>query len=293
LTTSRTWACTTALAPSHRRRSRQCGAPATHLADVQGATSTSPLAGQNVEIEAVVTADYSGTGGFSGFFVQQPDAQRRKLPGVSEGLFVYAPGVTARAGDLVHLVGKVEEKYGQTQLTLAANGLASCSSGNKVTAVDVTLPLADAKSLSAYEGMLVRLPQTLTVSETYELGRYGSVLLSNGRLPLPTNVAPAANGAAAQAAANALNRLVLDDGSNLQNPATVPYPAPGLSAANPVRAGYTVSGVQGVLEIRYNAWRLQRYRVPPPPRSAPPAIRARARPRAMPRLTCAWPRSTC
>ncbi|WP_199028576.1 ExeM/NucH family extracellular endonuclease [Ralstonia sp. ASV6] len=251
-----------------------CGAAATHIADVQGAGATSPLAGQNVEIEAVVTADYSGTNGFNGFFVQQPDAQRRKLAGVSEGLFIYAPGVTARAGDLVHIVGKVEEKYGQTQLTLATNGLASCSSGNRVTPVDVTLPLADAKSLSAYEGMLVRLPQTLTVSETYELGRYGSVLLSNGRLPLPTNVAPAANGAAAQAAANALNRLVLDDGSNQQNPGTVPYPAPGLSAANPVRAGYTVSGVQGVLEMRYNAWRLQ-----PVPGAAAPVFNAAGNPR--------------
>ncbi|MGM3275769.1 ExeM/NucH family extracellular endonuclease [Ralstonia sp. 24A2] len=251
-----------------------CGAAATHIADVQGAGATSPLAGQNVEIEAVVTADYSGTNGFNGFFVQQPDAQRRKLAGVSEGLFIYAPGVTARAGDLVHLVGKVEEKYGQTQLTLAASGLASCSSGNRVTPVDVTLPVADAKSLSAYEGMLVRLPQTLTVSETYELGRYGSVLLSNGRLPLPTNVAPAANGAAAQAAANALNRLVLDDGSNQQNPGTVPYPAPGLSAANPVRAGYTVSGVQGVLEMRYNAWRLQ-----PVPGAVAPVFNAAGNPR--------------
>ena len=251
-----------------------CGAAATHIADVQGAGATSPLAGQNVEIEAVVTADYSGTNGFSGFFVQQPDAQRRKLPGVSEGLFIYAPGVTARAGDLVHLVGKVEEKYGQTQLALATNGLASCSSGNRVTPVDVTLPVADTKALSAYEGMLVRLPQTLTVSETYELGRYGSVLLSNGRLPLPTNVAPAANGAAAQAAANALNRLVLDDGSNQQNPGTVPYPAPGLSAANPVRAGYTVSGVQGVLEMRYNAWRLQ-----PVPGAAAPVFNAAGNPR--------------
>jgi len=252
-----------------------CGAAATHLADVQGAGATSPLAGQNVEIEAVVTADYSGTNGFNGFFVQQPDAQRRRLPGVSEGLFVYAPGVTARAGDLVHLVGKVEEKYGQTQLTLATNGIASCASGNSVTPIDVTLPVADAKALSAYEGMLVRLPQTLTVSETYELGRYGSLLLSNGRLPLPTNVAPPANGAVAQAAANALNRIVLDDGSNQQNPASVRYPAPGLSAANPVRAGYTVSGVQGVLETRYNAWRLQ-----PVPGAAAPAFNAATNPRA-------------
>jgi predicted extracellular nuclease len=252
-----------------------CGAAATHLADVQGAGATSPLAGQSVEIEAVVTADYSGTNGFNGFFVQQPDAQRRRLPGVSEGLFVYAPGVSARAGDLVHLVGKVEEKYGQTQLTLAANGIASCASGNSVTPVDVTLPVADARALSAFEGMLVRLPQTLTVSETYELGRYGSLLLSNGRLPLPTNVAPPGNGAAAQASANALNRIVLDDGSNQQNPANVRYPAPGLSAANPVRAGYTVSGVQGVLEMRHNAWRLQ-----PVPGAAAPAFNVAANPRA-------------
>ncbi|CAJ0690488.1 hypothetical protein LMG19089_00675 [Ralstonia edaphis] len=252
-----------------------CGALAAHLADVQGAGATSPLAGQNVEIEAVVTADYSGTNGFNGFFVQQPDAQRRRLPGVSEGLFVYAPGVSARAGDLVHLVGKVEEKYGQTQLTLATGGIASCASGNSVTPVDVTLPVPDANALSAYEGMLVRLPQTLTVSETYELGRYGSLLLTNGRLPLPTNVAPPGSGAAGQALANALNRIVLDDGSNQQNPRYVRYPAPGLSAGNPLRAGYTVSGVQGVLERRYNAWRLQ-----PVPGAAEPAFDAAANPRA-------------
>ncbi|SFP40216.1 ExeM/NucH family extracellular endonuclease [Ralstonia sp. NFACC01] len=252
-----------------------CGAPATHLADVQGGATTSPLAGQNVEIEAVVTADYSGANGFSGFFVQQPDTQRRKLPGVSEGLFIYAPGVMARAGDLVHLVGKVEEKYGQTQLTLATNGMASCGSGYNVTPVDVTLPVAEARTLSAYEGMLVRLPQTLTVSETYELGRYGSILLSNGRLPLPTNVVAPSNGAAAQAAANALNRLVLDDGSNQQNPGSVRYPTPGLSATNPLRAGYTVSGVRGVLEKRYNAWRLQ-----PVPGAAAPAFNAAANSRA-------------
>ena len=252
-----------------------CGAPVTHLADVQGAGATSPLAGGNVEIEAVVTADYSGATGFNGFFVQQPDAQRRRLPGVSEGLFVYAPSVTARAGDLVHLVGKVEEKYGQTQLTLATNGIAGCASGNSVTPVDVTLPVGDARALSAYEGMLVRLPQTLTVSETYELGRYGSLLLSNGRLPLPTNVARPGNAAAAQAASNALNRIVLDDGSNQQNPANVRYPAPGLSAANPVRAGYTVSGVQGVLEMRYKAWRLQ-----PVPGAVAPAFNAATNPRA-------------
>lgn len=243
-----------------------CGTTATPIADIQGAAATSPLAGQTVDVEAVVTADYSGSDGFAGFFVQQADAGRKHRPGVSEGLFVYAPGVTAKAGDLVHLQGKVEEKYGQTQLTLAST-VAVCASGRTVTPATVTLPLANAQALAAYEGMLVSFPQTLTVSETYELGRYGSVLLSNGRLRIPTNVAAPQDGAAAVAAANALNRLILDDGSNAQNPATVPYPVPGLSAGNTLRGGYTVSGVRGVLEKRFNAWRIQ-----PVPGTAAPAF---------------------
>ncbi|MCG3102552.1 hypothetical protein MAQ58_24565, partial [Enterobacter sp. DRP3] len=95
--------------------------------------------------------------------------------------------------------------------------------------------------------------QTLTVSDTHELGRYGSIVLSNGRLRTPTQVAPPAD-AAAHAAANALNRIVLDDGSNRRDPATVRYPPPALSAANTLRAGYTVRGVEGVLEWRYGTW---------------------------------------
>jgi uncharacterized protein len=249
-----------------------CGSGATLLADVQGGTGPSPLAGRTVSVEAVVTADYGGADGFSGFFVQQADAQRQHRPGVSEGLFVYAPKQRANAGDLVRLTGKVEEKFGQTQLTLSGD-LAVCASGQTVTPATLTLPVADLSTFAAYEGMLVRLPQKLTVSEVYELGRYGSVLLSNGRLRNPTNVAPPAQ-AKAQADANARNRLVLDDGSNKSNPATVPYPAPGFSAINTLRAGYTVSGVEGVLEMRYSAWRLQ-----PVPGAPTPAFDATSNPR--------------
>ncbi|RAG60090.1 endonuclease, partial [Burkholderia multivorans] len=212
-------------------------------------------AGQNVSIEAVVTADFGGTDGFGGFFVQQADPQRRNQPGVSEGLFVYAPKARAKAGDLVHVTGKVEEKYGQTQLTLSG-AIAVCANGQTVTPATLTLPVESPNAFAAYEGMLVRLPQTLTVTDNYELGRYGSVLLSNGRLRTPTSVVPPSQ-AQTQIDANARNRLILDDGSNKQNPASVPYPAPQLSAANTLRTGYTVRDVQGVLEVRYGAWRVQ------------------------------------
>ncbi|RQU15241.1 endonuclease [Burkholderia cenocepacia] len=254
--------------------SANCGGSTTPIADIQGAGAPSPLAGQNASIEAVVTADFGGTDGFGGFFVQQADAQRRNQPGVSEGLFVYAPKARAKAGDLVHVTGKVEEKYGQTQLTLQG-AIAVCANGQTVTPATLTLPVDSPSAFAAYEGMLVRLPQTLSVTDNYELGRYGSVMLSNGRLRTPTSVVPPAQ-AQTQIDANARNRLILDDGSNKQNPATVPYPAPGLSAANTLRAGYTVRDVEGVLEVRYGAWRVQ-----PLPGAAVPTFDARSNPRTI------------
>ncbi|RQV01331.1 endonuclease [Burkholderia cenocepacia] len=254
--------------------SANCGGSTMPIADIQGAGAPSPLAGQNASIEAVVTADFGGTDGFGGFFVQQADAQRRNQPGVSEGLFVYAPKARAKAGDLVHVTGKVEEKYGQTQLTLQG-AIAVCANGQTVTPATLTLPVDSPSAFAAYEGMLVRLPQTLSVTDNYELGRYGSVMLSNGRLRTPTSVVPPAQ-AQTQIDANARNRLILDDGSNKQNPATVPYPAPGLSAANTLRAGYTVRDVEGVLEVRYGAWRVQ-----PLPGAAVPTFDARSNPRTI------------
>ncbi|AOI62280.1 endonuclease [Burkholderia territorii] len=252
--------------------SPNCGGSTTPIADIQGPGAPSPLTGQNVSIEAVVTADFGGADGFGGFFVQQADAQRRNQPGVSEGLFVYAPKVRAKAGDLVHVTGKVEEKYGQTQLTLSG-AIAVCANGQTVTPATLTLPVDSPSTFAAYEGMRVRLPQTLTVTENYELGRYGSVMLSNGRLRTPTSVVPPSQ-AQTQIDANARNRLILDDGSNKQNPATVPYPAPELSAANTLRSGYTVRDVEGVLEVRYGAWRVQ-----PLPGAAAPTFDTRSNPR--------------
>jgi predicted extracellular nuclease len=229
-----------------------CDAPATAIAQIQDGSA---LSGRTVEVEAVVTADFSGERGLRGFFVQQADAQRQQRPGISEGLFVYAPRAVARAGDLVRMSGKVEEKFGQTQLTLS-EAPTVCASGIPVTPATLTLPAGDA-DLRARAGMLVTLPQTLTVSDTHELARYGTLALSFGRPFAPTQVALPGAAAAQAAAANSRNRLLLDDGSTRQYPDVVPYPPPQLAATHPLRAGDTVSGVAGVLEKRHGQWRLQ------------------------------------
>jgi predicted extracellular nuclease len=248
--------CLAGALPCAHAASQPCGTPATPIAEIQGAAAASPLAGRVVEVEAIVTADYSGDGNLRGFFLQTANAQRLHRPGASEGLFVYAPRTAARAGELVRVSGKVEEKFGQTQLLLFGVPLV-CALGVAVTPQTLTLPVAGESELAAREGMLVRLPQTLTISDTHELGRYGTLTLSHGRPIAPTQMAMPGTAALQAAAANARNRLLLDDGSTRQYPAAVPYPPPRLGADHPVRAGDTVSGVQGVLEKRHGQWRLQ------------------------------------
>ncbi|NUT16874.1 MAG: ExeM/NucH family extracellular endonuclease [Cupriavidus sp.] len=207
-----------------------CGSPATALADLRSPGQISPLAGRTAEVQAIVTADFSGDGGLRGFFLQTADAQRVHRPGLSEGLFVYAPRARADVGDMVRVSGRIEEKFGQTQLVLSGSPLV-CARGLSVKPQTLTLPLAGESDLAALEGMLVRLPQTLTVSDAHELGRYGTLVLSHGRPIAPTQQALPGPAARQAAADNARNRLLL--------------------------AGDTIAGVQGVLERRHGQWRLQ------------------------------------
>ena len=156
-----------------------CGGATTAIADIRHPAGRSPLAGHTTSIEAIVTAAFGGPDGFGGFFVQQSDAQRRHRPGVPEGLFVYAPHAHVQPGERVHITGRIEQKYGRTQLTLAGR-VAVCARGQSVMPAALMLPVDSESVFAAHEGMRVRFPQTLTVSDTYELGRYGSIVLSHG-----------------------------------------------------------------------------------------------------------------
>ena len=90
--------------------------------------------------------------------------------------------------------------------------------------------------------MLVSFTQTLTATEVFNLGRFGEVSLSGaGRLYNPTAVARPGAPANAVAAQNDRSRIVLDDGSNIQNIDPTRYPQGGLSATNTLRVGDTLT----------------------------------------------------
>jgi predicted extracellular nuclease len=115
--------------------------------------------------------------------------------------------------------------------------------------------------------MLVRLPQTLYVTEHFQLGRFGQVTLSSGaRLSQPTNIAAPGAAALAVQAANDRNRIILDDAQNSQNPDPIVFGRGGapLSAANTLRGGDSAAGIVGVLTYTWagnaasgNAWRVR------------------------------------
>lgn len=218
--------------------------------------------GNNVTTSGVVIGNYPGDlSGLGGFFIQDINSNNNPISsGLSNGIFVSAPSAsinTLQLGNLVNLAGQVSETVtsGITKYILNLNGTITDLgvSPNSVTPTVVNLPFASADVLQRYQGMLVTLPQTLTVTNNFPLGRFGQVgLSSDGRLYQPTQVAtPGSSTAIALATANSLNQIILDDGKNGQNPDPISYPTPvppGLTAQNTLRLGETTTGVTGIVD---------------------------------------------
>lgn len=232
-----------------------CGDARTLVSAIQGTTDVSPLNGSTVSVEAIVTGDFQDATQLGGFFVQQPDGERDSNSKTSEGIYISGGSTAVQIGDRVRVTGTVAETFNQTQIV--ASSVAVCANNQALpVAASVNLPLNTTADLEAFEGMRVVLPQTLTVTETFELGRYGQVLLSNGRLIQPTNLAAPGPAAQALQAQNNLNQILLDDGSNAQNPDPVIFPAPALSASNTLRGGDTVGNIVGILSYDFGAYRV-------------------------------------
>ena len=254
-----------------------CGNPASLISDIQGAGDVSPLDDENLVVEAIVTAAFNGDDGLGGFYIEAAADQRDSNPSTSEGLFVYAPGESVTVGQRLRIAGEVTEFGNLTELTNVTN-LADCGTAPLPAPINITLPWASANAPEAFESMRVRFNEPLTVNDNYDLGRFGSLTLGSGRHFIPTSVAEPGEDAATVEELNALDRLILDDGSNRQNPAMVPYPSPELSATATVRAGDTVNDLIGVLDYRFSEWRLQPLSAPSfaqsNPRTSSPELEA-------------------
>ncbi|MGE3540937.1 MAG: ExeM/NucH family extracellular endonuclease [Candidatus Tectimicrobiota bacterium] len=243
-----------------------CLAPYTPIYSIQGSGVSAALTGP-VTTQGVVIGLYEGPApALGGFYIQDPAGDGDDA--TSDAIFVFTNSTinAISLGDVVRVSGRATEFQEQTELT-NVSAVVVCGT-DTVTPVDVALPFPSADYAERYEGMLVHLPQTLSVTEHFQLGRFGQVVLSaEGRLLQPTSVA--APGAAANAlqAANDLNRIILDDDQNDQNPDPILFGRAGnpLSAGNTLRLGDTASGIVGVMTYTWagNAASGNAYRVRP------------------------------
>lgn len=255
-----------------------CGAGATPISAIQGNTGISPLDGQNVVVEAVVTAVFNGENSLNGFYIEEEADDRDNDDSTSEGLFVYSPTLNVEPGQVLRIAGEVVEYYGLTELSNVSDS-AACGTSDLPAPAIISLPWASETAPEALESMRVTFAEGLVVNDNYDLGRYGSLTLGSGRHFIPTSIATPGADAAIVEGMNALDRIILDDASNQQNPATVPYPAPELSASQTVRAGDTVQDLEGILDYSYSEWRLQPTKAPSftqtNPRSSEPMLESR------------------
>ncbi len=248
-------------------------------APVVGQDDRSPLEGELVTISAIVTGDFQdGANGpigsdLNGFFVQEEDVDADGDPFTSEGLFVFDGSdalVDVAVGDLVTVTGTVSEFFGMTQLradtvTVVSSGVALPSP----TEVDFPAQgfMVDddgdfVVDLEAVEGMLINIPTAMTITEMFNLDRFGEYRVASGDRPqqfTQTN-APDVAGFEAHQQDLAARELVLDDGRSDQNPETIEIIDGNdgvLTAEDSFRMGDQLTNLTGVVNYAFDEFRLQ------------------------------------
>ena len=264
------------------------GVAITPIHIIQGSGNTA--AAGTFTVEAIVVGDYQtqGSGQLRGFFIQEEDADADADPATSEGIFVFCSNCPTPVvvGNKVRVIGASSEFFGMSQLTAStAASVNVLSSGNPLpTPASVQLPVPGVPSddinlataainayFEAFEGMLVTFPDVLSVSEYFELARYGQVILTEGGRPHTFTAVntPSVLGLINHEIDLASRTIILDDADNRQNrPVDVPntayyHPVPGLGISNYFRGGDTITDLTGVLHWSFagqtgtDAWRIR------------------------------------
>ena len=232
-----------------------CGDPFIPIYGIQGDGWSSPFDGDMVVSEGIVTVDLQKSSQLSGFFIQ--DRKGDGDPATSDGLFVnhtdyWSPSFNPSVGDLVRVLGTIDEQYGQTQMEWL-EWAAICDTGFQLNPTNVFARDFNANAES-YEGMYVRFPRQMFVTDTYNQHRFGEIWLAEkGVVEQPTNEYPVGPDAEAFAEDNMARSVLLDDSSTYEYPNTIPY----VGKDGTLRLGDTVNPLVGAINYAFSEYRIQ------------------------------------
>lgn len=231
--------------------------------DIQGPGFSSPLDGDLVRIEGVVVGDFQGNSfagdQLGGFHVQEEPADQDGDTSTSEGIFVFAPSaIDVNVGDIVEVVGTVDEFFGLTEITDVSSVAIVGSDSSAVIATPVSLPVTGDADWEEVEGMLVEFDQDLYISEFFNFDRFGEIVLTDARQYQGTHVALPGTAANMVTAANALARITLDDGRSSSNPDPAIHPnGAEFTLTNTFRGGDILQDVVGVVDYSFGSYKIQ------------------------------------
>lgn len=232
-----------------------CGNSVTKLSDVQGRGLASPLLGQMVSVEAVVTAIIPRLGGV---FIQEEKQDRDGEPLTSEALFVLTDPKGVEIGQLIRVDGVVMEIGDESDTTTALGELKSLRVCAPADLPDMTLieqaPLVT-DDWEQYESMRVRFEPDLRLMDHYNLSRGEITVSADGRLYASTQLFAPGEAAQQREMDNERAQITLNapDGS-MASLRKFLDGAP--STRRPLRLGAKFAGVEGILDQREGRYRV-------------------------------------
>jgi 5'-nucleotidase (lipoprotein e(P4) family) len=242
---------------SHLQPDREdlCQGPLTPVGHIQGPGDASYCTGLTVTTRGVVTLVSTGKAGLGGYFIQ--DAEGDNNPATADGLFVIdrdnKSGATT--GDILEIRAQVSERNGLTALEPPDRAAITVLGRRRsVKHTPISLPESLDGELERYEGMLVSIDGSMTVTSNRWLADLGQIELAfpedrgrPDRLFQPTHpAAPGSPEARRIQKENARRFLVLDDGKGVPPD---PLPFAGEPDENTtLRVGDRVTDILGVLD---------------------------------------------
>ena len=232
-----------------------CNTVFTAIDAIQGSTDSSPLVGQQLITQGVVTAVLYQNSPAAGIVLR---STARGNSAAANSLFIADATAASiyQAGQVLQVSGTVAELNQLTSLTQVSD-IKLCDEQASVQPVTLRLPLLPGQNWEQLEAALLSFDMPLTVNDTYGLLRFGEVTLADQRLMVPTEIMqPGKAAAELNITQQQRHMLVLDDGLATQNPEPLKLGNRRITADSTLRVGDTVTGVSGILLQDERGYRL-------------------------------------
>ena len=241
----------------------------TLISTVQGAGDTSPLVGETVVVEGIVTGDHQdgdadGFRSLGGFFLMEEAEEFDADPATSEGIFAFEGELTTdvEAGDRVRVLGEVVERFGKTTVEVSEVRVEEAGAVEDVLSLAVETPLPAVEDREAIESMLVTITEPLTFVESFDLEQFGEATLASGgpvfQFTQINEPDPDANAAYQEEVED--RTITIDDGTDGRREDFDPILQPDgepFSVADGIRMGQDLADLTAIVDFGFGEYRLR------------------------------------